>query len=135
MKMLSPFATYNGKTMVLFRTYEEFKPLLQRKTKTYEIKDISVFAKEILLDIVNLHQDKTKWDSRDDAFVKRAKHFHEILSDKYFGALEFELKNNIKFENDFSKWVKEQGFEYKKEETLENFAKQGAYILMNQLLF
>jgi len=129
------FATYNGKILVLFRTYEEFKPLLQRKTKTYEIKDMSVFAKELLIDVVNLHQDRAKWDSRDDAFVKRAKHFHEILTEKYFDSLELFLSQDKKFEIEFSKWVKEQGFEYSKETTLENFAKQGAYILMNQLLF
>jgi type I restriction-modification system DNA methylase subunit len=130
------FATYNGRILVLFRTYEEFKPLLQRKTKAYEIKDLSIFSKELLIDVVRLHFNQTKWDNLDKAFVKRAKHFHDILSENYAESLQESLKNQA-FEDGFSKWINEQGHDYdkEKEDVHEIFSKQGAYILMNQLLF
>ncbi len=131
------FATYNGRILVLFRTYEEFKPLLQRKTKAYEIKDLSIFSKELLIDIVKLHLNQTKWDNLDEAFVKRAKHFHDILAEEYAQSLHTSLSKNKEFESAFSKWTKEQGRDYDKEkEKLHDiFSQQGAYILMNQILF
>ena len=133
------FATYNGRILVLFRTFEEFKSLLERKTKAYEITDISIFAGELLADIVRLHFNDAKWDDLDDAFVKRAQNFHELLTKYYLPSLKHELSSNTKFASHFEQWVKEQGFDYEKKQeklaTQDTIAKQGAYILMNQLLF
>lgn len=133
------FATYNGRILVLFRTFEEFKSLLERKTKAYEISDISVFAGELLGDIVRLHFNDAKWDDLDDAFVKRAKNFHELLTKFYLPSLKRELASNSKFSSHFEGWVEEQGFDYERKQeklrTQDTIAKQGAYILMNQLLF
>ncbi len=133
------FATYNGRILVLFRTFEEFKPLLERKTKAYEITDIAVFAGELLSDIVRLYNNDIKWDDLDDAFVKRAKNFHDLLTRFYLPSLKDRIRTNSKFNSLFESWVEEQGFDYEKKQekldTQEIIAKQGAYILMNQLLF
>lgn len=131
------FATYNGDILVLFKTFEEFKPLLQSKSKSYKISDIAAFASSLLQDIVSLHYGDEKWDQLDESFITRVKHFHGRLYPKYYESLKIALSKKKKFKKDFEKWVKEQGFDIKtkRKEVEEGFAKQGAYILINQILF
>jgi len=131
------FATYNGDILVLFETFNEFKPLLQSKSKSYRITNMAEFACSLLQDVVALRYHDKKWDKLDDAFVSRAKHFHERILPFYFTSFHTALKKDKKFNKDFVKWAKEQGFDMKNKskEVEEGFAKQGAYILLNQLLF
>ena len=131
------FATYNGDMLVLFQTYEEFKPLLERKSKSYRVKDLSLFAAELLKDVTSLKSGKEKWDELDDAFVSRAKHFHDRVTPPYLIALRKELKQNSRFSAAYSRWAEEQGFdmEHNSKEVEVNLARQASYILMNQLLF
>jgi len=131
------FATYNGEILVLFKTFEEFKPLLESKSKSYKISDIAVFASSLLQDIVSLHYGDEKWDQLDDSFVKRVKHFHRRLYPRYYESLKIALSKKKKFKKEFIEWAKEQGFDIEKKqlEVEEGFAKQGAYILINQILF
>lgn len=131
------FATYNGDILVLFKTFEEFKPLLQSKSKSYKISDIAAFASSLLQDIVSLHYGDEKWDQLDESFITRVKHFHGRLYPEYYESLKIALSKKKKFKKDFEKWVKEQGFDIKtkRKEVEEGFAKQGAYILINQILF
>ncbi len=146
------FATYNGDILVLFKTFEEFKPLLQSKTKSYRITDIATFASSLLTDIIELYHEETKWDNLDDAFVARVKHFHERITPLFLKSLKSVLSYDEKFRKALLAWAKEQGFEVvkkgkevkntkagKEEELTERanelIAVQASYILVNQILF
>ncbi len=135
------FATYNGKVLVLFRTFESGKPLLQRKSKAYRVRDPSVFAGELLRELARLEAGVGKWDPRDSAFVGRLKHFHERIRDRFQRAFDDKLQTDSTFKTKFEYWLREQGKDLqsanKKEASVwkRSFAEQGAYLLMNKILF
>lgn len=133
------FATYNGEKLILFQTYETFKPLLQRNSKYYRIKNIEVFAEELLKEIVNFKQGSARWDELDNAFVARLQEFHYRLSEQYLSSHLTMLKDK-RFRTKYEYWVKEQGWLLPKEDkkrlvTHKKFAEQAAYLLLNQILF
>lgn len=128
------FATYNGAILVLFRTEERFVPLLQRKTKSYWIKDIEKFASQILHEVIDLELGNIGWDPREDAFLSRLEEFHRRLFKYFIQEIQDKLVQDKNFETAFKNWVKTQGWEIESK-TLINFSRQAAYLLMNKLIF
>lgn len=135
------FATYNADRLVLFRTFEEGKKLLQRSTKSYNISSPESFAGTFLDEIDRLEEGEEKWDSLDDAFIERVRSFHEQLSPVVQTSLEEHLDEDEDFRNDFVAWSSEQGTEFDelegsaRDEVLENFAEQATYLLINKIIF
>jgi type I restriction-modification system DNA methylase subunit len=128
------FATYNGAVLVLFKTDERFVPLLQRKTKSYLIKDVEKFASELLREMIDLEVGLGKWDPREDAFVTRLQEFHRRLFAQFSVIVEEKLGADKKFLQSFVKWIKDQGWE-NNERVHQSFARQASYLLMNKLIF
>jgi len=135
------FATYNADRLVLFRTFEEGKKLLQRSTKSYNISSPKSFAGTFLDEIARLEEGEEKWDSLDDAFIERVRSFHEQLSPEIQTSLEEHLNDDEDFRGDFVEWAREQGTEFDELEgdaradVLENFAEQATYLLINKIIF
>lgn len=128
------FATYNGALLVVFKTEERFVPLLQRKTKSYVVKDVEKFAGELLQEIIDLEKGVGLWDPKEGAFVARLREFHRRLFEQFNITLEEKLRQDKTFSHRFSRWLKYQGWEDNKT-THQNFAQQAAYVLMNKLIF
>jgi type I restriction-modification system DNA methylase subunit len=128
------FATYNGALLVIFKTEERFVPLLERKTKSYIVKDVEKFAPELLREIIDLEKGVSLWDPREEAFVARLREFHRRLFEQLKVTLKNKLEQDKPFATRFSRWLKiqgwddDEGFHY-------NFAQQAAYVLMNKLIF
>jgi len=126
------FATYNGKHLVLFRTFEKGVGLLERKTRAYRVRDVKRFSSELLEQIASIKTGKLGWEADPVAFVNRLKIFHGRLASE----LHFSLKENLKgeFGVKYVGWVNRQGWDPEEESEL-RFVRQAAYLLMNKLLF
>jgi len=135
------FAIFNGDKLVLFNTHEEGVPLLKRSTKSYEIGDIEPFADTLLDEIARLEADRISWDSLDDAFIDRIQTLHDLLASEFEDALATELNADDEFRESFVEWANAQGIEYDEAEASdqatvrERFAEEGAYLLINKILF
>lgn len=128
------FATYNGSVLVLFRTEERFVPLLQRKTKSYLVKNVAKFAPELLREVIELEVGDGKWDPMEDAFIFRLEEFQRRLFVQFDKTLAKKLVEDKIFSQLFKTWIKLQGWEVN--ETIQhNFARQASYLLMNKLVF
>jgi type I restriction-modification system DNA methylase subunit len=134
------FATYNGERLVLFNTHEEGVPLLKRSTKSYDIGNVEAFASTLLDEIDRLEAGRTQWDSLDDAFIERVRSLHEQLTPELRAALTEQL-DRAEFRESFVEWAGAQGIEYgdmaedRQQEVRERFAEEGAYLLVNKLIF
>lgn len=135
------FATYNGNRLVIFRTFEKGKPLLERSTKSYEIASVEKFADTLLDELDRIESGQAKWDSLDSAFIKRVRSLHDKIVPEIKRSLEEHLSKDEGFRQDFLSWANAQGIEFKdlsedrKEEELENFADQSTYLLINKIIF
>lgn len=135
------FATYNSKRLVLFNTHEEGVPLLNRSTKSYDIVDVEPFADTLLNEIARLEAHKISWDRDDEAFIKRMRTLHELLSPELEAELTAKLDADSEFREAFVEWANAQGIEYddasgrRQTEVRERFAEEGAYLLANKVLF
>ncbi|MCK5117422.1 MAG: N-6 DNA methylase [Candidatus Aegiribacteria sp.] len=132
------FATYNGAYLILFRTFEEGVPLLERMSRSYHINDIRAFASEFLREIILLDDDILTWDPHHEAFIKRLRTYHSRLSFHFQEAIRERL-DDYDFKHDFECWAIEQG--WKKDlqrntrKVIDRYRSQAAYILMNKLVF
>lgn len=133
------FATYNGRHLVLFRTFEQGTNLLDRKTRSYEITDIGEFAPHFLEQVAGIDAEVIRWDPLRDAFVNRLKTFHEVIDREFNDALTDKLDADNEFNTRFNQWVDDQGwgerYEDDREEVHDTFTSQAAYVLMNKLVF
>lgn len=129
------FATCNRDILVLFKTFDKFKPITQREIKYYNLKseDLKIFVKELLYDISNLQIGKATWSPPEEVLIGRFRALHELISPILEISIIDTLKDNI-FEKQYSRWLEDQGFEISKERN-EITAKQMAYLLMNKILF
>lgn len=128
------FATYNGKVLVIFRTFERGKHLLERKTIAYKIRDLPSFAPELLKELAALHTGVKEWDPRHRAFIGRLREFHSRLSEEYLKSLKDELANH-EFKDKYKKWMEAQGWDPSQKKDIVRFVTQAAYLLMNKLVF
>jgi len=70
----------------------------------------------------------------DEVFVFRLKALHSILAPLMYDSLENRLATDKAFKQKYEEWVKKQGWTLD-EERHSNIADQGAYILINKILF
>lgn len=132
------FATYNGRKLILFQTFERGVPLLDRKSREYEVEDISEFASVLLGEVAGVHRDEVEWDPHSEAFINRLDSFHALLTDEFSRSLESAL-DDAAFVSEYEDWIGEQGwtdrYEDDPEEIHAAYTSQAAYLFMNKLVF
>lgn len=138
------FCTYNGSRLVIFNAFERGQTLLERSTKSYEgITDLSEFADYLLDEIAEMERGEGEWDAVDAAFIERIRSLHEFVSPEMHENLVEKLEEDDDFQSRFAAWADDQGLEYTDDETTEEeqenieeeFAAQGAYLLINKIIF
>lgn len=135
------FCTFNGERLVVFNTYEEGVPLLERSTKAYTISNMKEFADTLLDEIADINQGKAEWDTLDTVFIERVNSLHEYLSPRIRESLTDYLEDDSKFRESFIGWTGAQGVNYdnadsdEQEEIRREFADQSAYLLINKIIF
>lgn len=148
-------ATYNGETFVLLRAYERSRSLYERRRITYHQSDFSGPGEMVFSAIGDMAaiSDGAEhvWDERLDALVERLRQLHSFIYPRLRKSLESLLKNNDDFASEVAEWANEQGLDYKtswigddslkrtyrrkRDDVHNRFAREDAYILINQLLF
>lgn len=132
------FATYNGQKLVLFQTFEQGVHLLDRKSREYEVNDISEFASALLEEVAGVDNDEVEWDPHSDAFISRLDSFHSLLQDEFDESLEEKLGDEG-FVSEYETWIGNQGWTEDYEENPEDihsaYTAQAAYLFMNKLVF
>lgn len=126
------FATYNGRNLVLFKTYEKGVPLMQRKSRSYRVSNIQEFAPTLLSEVAGVEAGTVKWDPADEAFVQRLVTLHGLMLEDTLASVSDSSKQ---FHKQLGGWVRQQGWELSDEEAEQRFAAQYAYLLMNKILF
>lgn len=135
------FCTFNGERLIIFNTYEEGVPLLQRSTKSYTISNLEEFAETLLNEINDIAQGESEWDSLDDAFIDRINSLHDYLSPRVQQSLTEHLKKDDDFRDSFMNWTGAQGIDYKdsdaeeKKDIREEFSDQSSYLYINKIIF
>lgn len=135
------FCTFNGERLVLFNTYEEGVPLLERSTKAYTISNLEGFADTLLDEVADISQGATEWDSLDAAFIERVNSLHEYVSPRVEESLTEYLEEDEDFNSSFIDWTGAQGIDYgsadssEKTDIRQEFAEQSAYLLINKIIF
>lgn len=128
------FATFNGVTLVLFKTFEQGTHLMDRQSRAYRVSNLAEFSTHLLDELGSLEAGEIRWDSLDRAFVNRLSEFHRILTPHYRMAASAMLSNG-EFRRRYNEWTLGQGWGVSPEVTMERFAAQGAYLLMNKIVF
>jgi len=123
------FATYNGSHFVLFRTFEKGVPLLNRKSRGYFIKDIKVFAQELIQQLAGIIRGNIGWEPDPRAFVNRLRVLHQRLSAEMMTSIK--AAGNLLVDD----WLSRQGWDVGQEDGYRRFGKQAAYLLLTKLLF
>jgi type I restriction-modification system DNA methylase subunit len=75
-----------------------------------------------------------KWLELDDVFLQRLRTFHNFITPYILESLNQKLGEDLKFKEEYARWLKSQLFEYSPEMN-EKIAEQLAYMLMNKLTF
>jgi len=128
------FATCNGEVFVVFDTFTAGVPLPQRRLKHYKVYFEEAFAKAILEEVCRFRIGVGKWLELDDVFLQRLRTFHTFITPFILQSLNQRLKEDIKFREEYVRWLKSQLFEYSPEMN-ERIAEQLSYMLMNRLTF
>ncbi|MGB9756171.1 MAG: N-6 DNA methylase [Candidatus Bathyarchaeales archaeon] len=128
------FATCNGEVLVLFDTFTAGVPLPQRKLKHYKVSFDEEFAKTLLEEVCRFRIGVGKWLELDDVFLQRLRTFHNFITPYILESLNQQLREDLKFKEEYVRWLKSQLFEYSPEMN-ERIAEQLAYMLMNRLTF
>lgn len=138
------FCTFNGNRLVMFNAFERGQTLLERSAKSYDgITDLAKFADSLLDEIAEMECGDGEWDDVDDAFIERIRSLHEFVSPEMYKNLKEKLEEDKEFQSRFANWADDQGLEYTDSETdeeerehiEEEFAAQGAYLLINKIIF
>lgn len=129
------FVTTNLKHFVLWKTFQEGTPLLERQVLHYTATTpIETTLLQILGDLLLVKEGKLQFLSVDAKFVRRLTTFHEIVWPSLLEGLEEKLKADNKFRKEFANWLLEQDFAYGSE-TNEKIVKQYAHLLSNKIFF
>ena len=128
------FATCNGEALVLFDTFTAGVPLPQRRLKQYKVSFDEDFAKAILEEVCRFRIGVGKWLELDDVFLQRLRTFHTFITPFIMESLSQQLKEDLKFKQEYVTWLRSQLFEYSPEMN-EQIAEQLAYMLMNRITF
>jgi type I restriction-modification system DNA methylase subunit len=128
------FATCNGEALVLFDTFTAGVPLPQRRLKHYKVSFDEDFAKTLLEEVCRFRIGVGKWLELDDLFLQRLRTFHTFITPFILETLNRQLRDDVKFKEEYVRWLRSQLFEYSSEMN-ERIAEQLAYMLMNRLTF
>jgi len=128
------FATCNGEVLVLFDTFTAGVPLPQRRLKHYKVSFDEEFAKTLLEEVCRFRIGVGKWLELDDVFLQRLRTFHTFITPFILESLNRQLREDVKFKEEYVGWLRSQLFEYSPEMN-ERIAEQLAYMLMNRLTF
>jgi len=128
------FATCNGEVLVIFDTFTAGVPLPQRRLKQYKVSFDEGFAKAILEEVCRFRIGVGKWLELDDVFLQRLRTFHTFITPFILESLSQQLREDLKFKQQYVTWLKSQLFEYSPEMN-ERIAEQIAYMLMNRITF
>jgi len=129
------FITTNTKHFVLWKTFQEGTPLLDRQLLHYDATTpIDRTINQILTDLELLKQGKIKFLSIDEKFIKRLKTFYDILWPTMLTGLDNLLKKDRLFKKKYTEWLFEQEF-ILDEETNEKIVKQYAHLISNRIFF
>jgi type I restriction-modification system DNA methylase subunit len=129
------FITTNLKHFVLWKTFQEGTPLLERQLLHYDaMTPIEITLKQILSDLQLVKEGKISFLSIDAKFIRRLKTFHEILWPTMVDGLEEKAKKDKRFKKEYVEWLFEQEFLYNRE-TNERIVKQYSHLLSNKILF
>ncbi|MYL69134.1 HsdM family class I SAM-dependent methyltransferase [Halorubrum distributum] len=132
------FATYNGKRCVVYNTWER-KRLMERKSRAYKVDSVPEFAQDLLSEVAGLESNNVDWDPSDEAFITRLDTFHTRLQSEFLDSLHQRLTNDEDFEKKYLRWVADQGWSERFDESEarvhNDFTAQSAYLLMNKLVF
>lgn len=132
------FATYNGRKLVLFQTFERGVSLLDRKSRDYEVEDISEFANELLDEVVRVDDDEVEWDPHSETFISRLGSFHSLLQGEFRKSLDSKLDDES-FVSEYRQWIGDQGWTDRYDEDPEEvhaaYTSQAAYLFMNKIVF
>lgn len=148
----SYIATYNGETLVLLRAHEEHTSLNQRRRVAYsssEYEDREDIIFSALGDMVEIQEGSDKWAGDLDTLVERLRKLHRFIYPGLQDTLEDRLESDDEYLEKFAEWQKDQGRTYKtswinsnsaktkrkRDAVHEDFAKQDAYLWINQLIF
>jgi type I restriction-modification system DNA methylase subunit len=128
------FATCNGEVLVLFDTFTAGVPLPQRRLKHYKVSFDEEFAKTLLEEVCRFRIGVGKWLELDDVFLQRLRTFHTFITPFVLESLNRQLREDVKFKEEYVRWLRSQFFEYSSAMN-EQIAEQLAYMLMNRLTF
>jgi type I restriction-modification system DNA methylase subunit len=128
------FATCNGEVLVLFDTFTAGVPLPQRRLKHYKVSFDEEFAKTLLEEVCRFRIGVGKWLELDDVFLQRLRAFHNFITPYILESLNQQLREDLKFKEEYARWLRSQLFEISPEMN-ERISEQLAYMLMNRLTF
>jgi len=128
------FATCNGDVLVLFDTFTAGVPLPQRRLKQYKVSFDEEFAKALLEEVCKFRVGVGKWLELYDVFLQRLRTFHTFITPFVLESLNRQLREDVKFKEEYVRWLRSQFFEYSPQMN-EQIAEQLAYMLMNRLTF
>ena len=129
------FVTTNLQHFVLWKTFQEGTPLLDRQLLHYDVATpMDITLKQILRDLELVKQGKIKFLSIDEKFVKRLKTFYDILWPFILEGLSNQVKRDRTFKKEYAEWLFEQEFTLD-EETNQKIVKQYAHLLSNKIFF
>lgn len=129
------FVTSNLKHFVLWKTFQEGTPLLERQLLHYDATTpIEIVLKQILSDLQLVKTGKISFLSVDAKFVMRLKTFHEVLWPSIVDSLEEKVGKDKRFKQEYVEWLFEQEFLYNRE-TNEKIVKQYSHLLSNKIFF
>ena len=132
---VSFFVTSNMNHFVLWKTFQEGTPLLERQLLHYAAATpLEITIRQILSDLELAKAGRLSFLSIDMKFVRRLTTFHEVLWPTIIHGLEERIKKDKKFKIAYAEWLFEQEFTITRE-TNEKIVKQCAHLLSNKILF
>jgi len=151
------FATWNVNKLVLWETFTQGTTLLDRRLKNYDITEIKYPSeierkvneikngiRQFLIDLAEFYELKVVKKKKfaipklypDEIMVYRLRSAIETIYIPLFGALKEKVQHEPEFFSEIYDWFVKQGWIITGgDEDLEKVARQGAYLLINKILF
>src|SRR3989344_1054549 len=129
------FVTTNLTHFVLWKTFQEGTPLLERRLLHYTATTpLDVTLRQILSDLIMVKEGKISFLNIDEKFILRLRTFHEVLWPCLIRSLDEKLKKNKGFHKDYIEWLYEQEASLN-DETNKRIVKQYSHLLSNKIFF
>lgn len=151
------FATWNVNKLVLWETFTQGTTLLDRRLKNYDITEIKYSSeierkaneikngiRQFLIDLAEFYELKVVKKKKfvipklypDEIMVYRLRSAIEIIYIPLFGSLKEKVEDEPSFFSEIYDWFVKQGWIITGgDQDLEKVARQGAYLLINKILF